>query len=329
MYVIVALVAGTAFSFRKLYPTAAGRAALAAAGEANPALRFLYGQVDGDSIGSLTSWRYGIWAGIFTALAAIFVVIRHTRTDEEAGRLELTGSAVTGRGAALAAALATAASASLAVAAGLSLVLPLAGLPAAGSVLFGLAIGGCGLAFAGIAAVAAQLTASARAARGIALGVLGVAFMLRGVGDAAGRGGLSWLSWVSPLGWIQLTRAFAAGRWWVLALPLAAFAAGTALAFGLAARRDLGTGLLPDRLGRPAASALLVSPLGLAWRLQRGGRGGLHRAGPSRPAPPGHRLTWCPPVRSVRGCLASRSCGPRRWGWREPGRRRARRSPGG
>ena len=236
VYVIVALVAGTAYTFRKLYPAAAGREALVMAGQANPALRFLYGELDGDSLGSLTTWRYGIWAGIFTALVAIFVVIRHSRSDEEAGRLELTGSAAVGRGAALAAAVVTAVSASLAIALLLSAVLPLARLPAAGSAALGLAIGGCGLAFTGIAAVAAQLAASARVARGIALGALGAAFMLRGVGDAAGTGGLSWLSWASPLGWIQLTRPFAAERWWVLALPLAAFAAGAGLSFWLAGR---------------------------------------------------------------------------------------------
>ncbi|MGH3193787.1 MAG: hypothetical protein ACRDOL_42325, partial [Streptosporangiaceae bacterium] len=78
------------------YPTEASRAALAAAGGGNPALRFLYGRLDGSSIGSLTTWRYGIWAGIFAALMAIFVVIRHTRSDEEAGRLELIDSAVAG-----------------------------------------------------------------------------------------------------------------------------------------------------------------------------------------------------------------------------------------
>jgi len=270
VYVIVALVAGTAYSFRKLYPTAAGRAALAATGQANPALRFLYGQLDGDSLGSLTTWRYGIWAGIFTALVAILVVIRHTRGDEEAGRLELMGSAVVGRGAALAAALATAISASVTIALLLSVVLPLTRLPAAGSAVLGLGIGGCGLAFTGVAGVAAQLTASARAGRGIALGVLGLAFMLRGAGDAAGSGSLSWLSWASPLGWIQLARPFASERWWVLALPLATCAAGAGLAFWLASRRDLGAGLLPGRPGRVTASALLRGPFGLAWRLQWG-----------------------------------------------------------
>ena len=269
-YVIAVLVAGTAETFKRLYPTAAGRAALAATGASNPALRFLYSRIYGDSLGSLTTWRYGMWAGLFAALAAIFVVIRHTRSDEEAGRLELVGSAVVGRQAALAAALATSAAASAGMMVLLCVLLPLTGLPVAGSVLLALAIGCCALAFTGIAAVAAQLTASARTARGIALGVLGVAFVLRGVGDAAGASGPSWLSWLSPLGWIQFTQPFAARDWWVLSLPLAVAAAGTGLAFELAARRDYGSGLLPGRPGPPAASAALRGPLGLAWRLQRG-----------------------------------------------------------
>jgi hypothetical protein len=97
VYVITALVAGTAYTFKKLYPTAAGRAALAATGGGNAALRFLYGQVFGSSLGSLTTWRYGIWAAIFASLMTILVVVRHTRTDEEAGRWELVGSTVVGR----------------------------------------------------------------------------------------------------------------------------------------------------------------------------------------------------------------------------------------
>jgi ABC-2 type transport system permease protein len=272
VYVITAAVAGTAWTFRKLYPTAADRAALAATGGSNPALRFLYGRLSGSSLGSLTTWRYGIWAGIFTALVAIFVVIRHTRSDEEAGRLELVDAAAVGRQAALVAALATAAAPILVVSGLLCAVLPLVGLPAAGSAALALGIGCCGLAFTGITAVAAQLTTSARAARGIALGALGVAFVLRGVGDSApqtGAAGPSWLSWVSPLAWIQLARPFAAERWWVLGLPLAVAASGTGLAFALADRRDLGAGLLPDRPGRATASAVLRDPFGLAWRLQR------------------------------------------------------------
>ena len=82
---------------------AAGRAALARR-QATPRW-FLYGRLYGDSLGAVTAWRYGIWAAIFAALMAIFLVVRHTRADEEAGRLELVGSAAVGRLAALTAAL--------------------------------------------------------------------------------------------------------------------------------------------------------------------------------------------------------------------------------
>jgi ABC-2 type transport system permease protein len=266
VYVIVIMLFVNAYEFKKLYPTAAGRRSLAASSESNPALRFLYGRLDGSSLGSITVWRIAVWAALFAALATIFLVIRHSRADEEAGRLELVGSAAVGRQAPLVAALTVAATTMLLVVVLLCLVLPLAGLPAGGSALVALSIGACGLAFAGIAAATAQLTTGARAARGIALAVLGAAFVLRGSGDA----GTAWLTWTSPLGWVELARPFGAARWWVLCLPLAVGGCGVFAAFWLAARRDLGAGLFPDRPGRPIASAALRGPSGLAWRLQRG-----------------------------------------------------------
>src|SRR5260370_38028920 len=93
VYVIVVVRAGTAYAFKGLYPTAAGRSALAATGAANPALRFLYGRAGGSSLGALTPWRDGMWGGVFAALLAIVVGVRHTRGDEEAGPGVLGGSA--------------------------------------------------------------------------------------------------------------------------------------------------------------------------------------------------------------------------------------------
>ncbi len=199
---------------------------------------------------------------------SIFLVIRHTRGDEEAGRLELVGSARVGRQAPLASAIAVAAIANVVLIALLCLVLPVLGLPVAGSVALALAIGLTGIVFTGVSAVTAQLTSGARAARGLALGVLGVAFLARAVGDAAGTGGPSWLTWALPLGWTETLRPFADERWWVLVLPVAVFLGGTWLAFAFAQRRDLDAGLLPDRPGRPTASAALNGPFALAWRLQ-------------------------------------------------------------
>ena len=270
VYVITAAIASNSYSLNKLYPTAAARSDLAVSGGRNPALVFLYGRLWGDSLGAVSAWRYGVWAAIFAALMSVFLVIRHTRADEEAGRLELVGSAAVGRLAALTAALLVALTANAVLAVLLAVVLIVLGLPVAGSVAFALVITTCGLAFAAIAALAAQLAAGARSARGIALGVLGAAYLLRAVGDASGTGGVSWLTWLSPLGWTELTRPYTTDRWWVLALPLALTAAATAAAYVLAVLRDHGAGLLPDRPGRPAASAWLRSPFGLAWRLQRG-----------------------------------------------------------
>jgi ABC-2 type transport system permease protein len=268
IYVVVIGVSSNAYAFVKLYKTASDRAALVASGESNPALLFLYGRLNGNSVGALTAWRYGVWGALFASLMSVFLVVRHTRGDEEAGRLELIGSARVGRQAPLASAIAVAAGANVVLTVVLCVVLPLLGLPVAGSAALSLAIGTCGLAFTAISAVAAQLTAGARSARGLAIGVLGAAFLARAVGDAAGAGGPSWLTWVLPLGWTETLRPFAGERWWVLALPLALFAAGSWLAFALAARRDHGAGLFPDRPGRPAASAALRGPFALAVRLQ-------------------------------------------------------------
>jgi ABC-2 type transport system permease protein len=268
VYVGVIGVASNAYTFVKLYKTASSRAALVSSGESNPALLFLYGRLNGDSVGALTAWRYGVWGALIAALMSVFLVIRHTRGDEETGRLELIGSARVGRQAPLASAIVVAAEANVVLTALLCVVLPVLGLPAAGSVALALAIGTCGLAFAGLSAVTAQLTAGARAARGLAIAVLGAAFLARAVGDAAGTRGPGWLTWVLPLGWTETLRPFAGERWWVLALPLALFAACAWLSFTLAAARDHRAGLLPDRPGRPAASAALRGPFALAWRLQ-------------------------------------------------------------
>jgi ABC-2 type transport system permease protein len=145
-------------------------------------------------------------------------------------------------------------------------------LPVAGSVAFGLAWAATGCAFSAVGAFAAQLTTGGRTASGIAAAFLGIVYMVRAVGDAssAGGGGASWLSWLSPIGWDQQVRPFADERWPVLLL-LVVFAVLTTFgAYALAARRDLGAGLLADRPGPGTASARLSSPLGLSWRLQRG-----------------------------------------------------------
>jgi ABC-2 type transport system permease protein len=274
IYVLTALMAATGYSFKELYKTPASREVIYASTVHNTTLAALAGPLFGSSTGALTAWKYGGTSAVLAGLMSIFIVIRHTRADEEAGRLELVGSTAVGRHAALAVGLTLAAGANcvlaLLIAAGLIAV----GLPAGGAVAVGLAIASCGLVFTAVAAVAAQLAGSARGARGIAIGVLAAAYVLMSIGAAAGGAGLRWLAWLSPVGWADQVRAFAGDRWPVLALPLAAFVAVTAAAAVLAARRDLGAGLVPPRPGPAQAAASLRSPLALAWRMQRGSLAG-------------------------------------------------------
>jgi ABC-2 type transport system permease protein len=273
-YVLAGALGEVAFSLRGLYPTAARRDALVASVGANPALSFLYGQLHGASLGALTAWRYLAYSALGAGLMSIFLVVRHTRADEQAGRLELVGSAAVGRPAALTAALAVAATANAVVMALMVVVSVLLRLPAAGAVAYALAAGGCGLVLAALAAVAAQVSGTPRGARGLAIAVLGAGFVLRGIGDSAGARGPEWLSWVSPVGWAEQARPFAGDRWAVLALPALTTVLLTGLAYVLSARRDLGAGLFAPRPGPARAGAALRGPAGLAWRLQRGNLAG-------------------------------------------------------
>ncbi|NLT29867.1 MAG: hypothetical protein GXX86_05320 [Propionibacterium sp.] len=99
--------------------------------------------------------------------------------------------------------------------------------------------------------------------------LLGVAFLVRGLGDMASPGG-STLSWFSPLGWSLQTAPYVLNHWWPLWLLVALTACSVGVAFLLQSRRDLGIGWLRAGRGRPHARAHLGSPFGLAWRLQRG-----------------------------------------------------------
>ncbi|SCG70036.1 ABC transporter permease [Micromonospora halophytica] len=253
-----------ATSFFELYPDAAQRTAYATGPATNPSIVALLGPVYGDSIGALTAQRGGFLT-LIIGLVSLLTVIRHTRTEEEAGRRELLGATVLGRHAGLAAALLVTYAANLLL--GLLTVAGLVatGLPAAGSLAYGLAAALAGVVFATVGGLTAQLTETAGGARGIAVGVLGVAFALRLVGDTAER---DWVSWLSPLGWAPRIRAYEGERWWVLVLPVVLSVLLAALAYPLSVRRDLGAGLLPPRLG--PADGGLAGPFGLAWRLHRG-----------------------------------------------------------
>ena len=260
----------TAIGFQNLYSTEGAAAQAATSFANNPAFLTLFGPVFGDTIGSLVAWRSGL-VPVIVALISMMTVIRHTRVEEEAGRSELVGAAVVGRHAGLTAAFAVVAAANVIVAALTAVSLMSVGLPAAGSLAFGLAVAVAGVMFAGVGATTAQLTESAGTARGIGLSALGLFYVLRAAGDAGGvNGAFNWLIWLSPFGWLTRLRPYAEERWWLLLLPVVVGVLLVVVAYGLAVRRDHGGGLLAGRLGPASASPRLDSPYALAWRLQRG-----------------------------------------------------------
>ena len=268
---LTVVVIAMASAFQGLYPTVPSRQAFGLAVSTNPSLRALIGPLfDATSIGGLVAWRAGPVL-VLAGLMGMQTVVRHTRLEEETGRHELVGSGVVGRYAALTAALATAFGAGLGTAALITGGLVALGLEAAGSVAFGLAVACNVWAFAAVAALTAQSTSSARAANGVAGAVLGLSYLLRALGDSAATGdALARLSWLSPIGWTQQLRPFADERWWVLGLIAAFVVVVAGIAYALVSRRDVDAGLLTDRPGPATADPSLRSPLGLAWRLQRG-----------------------------------------------------------
>jgi ABC-2 type transport system permease protein len=264
--------ASQAASIISLYPTQADldRLARTASGiGANPAVVALQGPAyDASTYGGATAWQV-VTPGVFlVGLMSLLLMTRHTRQEEETGRAELVSSAAVGRYAWLTASLLFVLAVNVVLAALTALGYVAMDLPVAGSIALAVGVGLNGLVFAGVAAITAQLTEHSRPANGMAFAVLGVAFLLRAVGDSATQ--LSWLSWLSPIGWAERFRPFAGERWWLLLLSVAALVVLLVVVAALLVRRDLGAGVLATRLGPATAPTWLRSPLGLAWRLQRG-----------------------------------------------------------
>jgi ABC-2 type transport system permease protein len=267
--VMAALAYSTMAATLDLYPTDAEAAAGAKVMAENPSITALYGplpSLTAAGVGVIKTIMMGSLFGAFTAFA---LVRRHTRSEEEEGRFELVAAGVVGRRAPLVAAVLLAVG--TVVAAGMLSALALmgTGVDATGSLALGTVIVVAGLVMAGVTAVAVQLTSTTRGAAGIALGVLGLAFVVRAMADTATGGGRN-LVWLSFLGWAEKVSPFGANRLWVLLLAVAATAVLLVFADLLLHRRDLGAGLWAARPGPDRAKPALAGALGLAWRLQRG-----------------------------------------------------------
>jgi ABC-2 type transport system permease protein len=263
--VLVVITYASAAATRSLYTGVAEQVSAARAINSSPALVALYGPIlDVRSLGELAMTKMTVTYAVFVMAFAVTLVRRHTRVEEESGRAELLGGLAVDPAAPLVSAVLLGALGSVLVSALAALGDVAGGLPVTGSLWFGASWLGLGLVGTGVGAVTSQLSASARTCGAISTGAIAVLFVLRAVGDTTS-------AWLSPLGWSTRLRAWSDPRGWVLVLDLALAVALVAAALLLRRRRDLGSGLLPERPGPATGSPRLADALALNLRVHATG----------------------------------------------------------
>lgn len=251
--------------YRTAYPTLADRLAFARSFGGNKAIRLLYGQPDQiATVSGYTAWRVGGVLALVAALFGLLAAIRASRTEEDAGRMEMMLAGIAGRGTIAAAAIGTVAIGMLVLFCAQAAALLIAGLPLAGSLYLALATASIVPVCAGVGAVVCQLAPTRRIAMQLGGAAIGLLFLLRGLADTVE--GLSWLRSLTPLGWAEQLRPFAGFQPLVLLAPTVATAALLMIARQLAKSRDIGTGVLPAQDSRAPRLLLLSSPSAQALR---------------------------------------------------------------
>lgn len=262
------------------------RRGLVALLSAQPGLLLLRGAPAGTGLGAVMFVSVYAYLAVMVGFMMSFFAVRHSRGDEDAGRAELVRGTAVGRWAPLVATL-LAGLVELAVVCAAMLAVSLAlGLEATGSWLLAGALLGVGVLAMLTGLLAGQVFPTSRSANGAAAMVIGLWFVVRGIGDALGepsddltRVTSAWPAWLSPIGWGAQTHPFAEDPWSPDGTPLLLFVPAVlallALVVALESRRELGRSLLPDRAGSAVGSALLGwhpagAPAGLVLRLQRG-----------------------------------------------------------
>lgn len=263
---LIVMLVGTAGSIAALYPTPEKIHSYAEAATAGDALVAINGRIEGiDSLGGIIADEFGFFAAFLLPLLGISLVTLATRSEEEAGRLEALLAGRVARQVPVIAGLTLASAAIVITTVAFALGLIAFGVPATRSVLYAASLGTLAFVFAGLAALLAQVTLHSRGVYTWGLLVLGVAYVLRGLGDVTN----TLVTWLSPLGWAEKAAAFGDMRWWTLLIPLAVGGLLAALAVVVAGRRDLGSALLRGGAGSARATTWLRSPLGLAAAIHR------------------------------------------------------------
>jgi ABC-2 type transport system permease protein len=233
--------------------------------EDNPAVRMINGVPYAlDTAAGFALWDAGwIWQ-LILAVWAILTTTRFLRGEEDLDRVDLVlagpvrATRVTGI------VLAVVAAAGLLIGAVVTVTMLIMGQAVTSSVLLGMTLAGVSALFASVAAVTCQLVDVRRRAAGLAAAVLGVAWIVRMIGDSTDP--RAWLRWLTPLGWMEVLHLYGDPDPLALIPLLLAPVALAVVAVMLRTRRDTGAALLVSEAGREPRLRHLGSPAAFAWR---------------------------------------------------------------
>jgi len=264
---IAAYVGFEVASYRAAYPNGVSATQFAMFQD-NPAVRMMQGVPSSlDSAGGFTVWDGGWFFQLLLAVWAVLTTSRLLRGEEDAERTDLVLAGPVRATRATALSLVVVAAAALLIGVAVTVTMLASGTGLRGSALLGLGLAGVTATFAAVAAVTCQLVDVRRRAAALAAGFLGVAYVLRMVGNSSDA--RSWVRWATPLGWMDELRPYGDPDLRALLPMLIVPLLLAALAVMLRARRDLGGALLGIEAGREPHLRLLGGPTAFAWRSNR------------------------------------------------------------
>ncbi|RRD29245.1 hypothetical protein [Actinomyces bowdenii] len=267
--VTAALTALLCPSYGDTFRTPQDLAVAVASAQGSQTSRLLYGSLpESAGLVQFAAWELGALTCLVLGIVMSLRAAARSRGDEDLGRAELLHAAGAGPGMRLAGQAVALGLECLLVGAGTGVgLLALDGTGGTDAAAYGGAVAGTCLALTCLTLLVAQLVQDAAGARGLALLIMGLAFIGCGL-DAAED--WHWAGWASPF---RLRAAMDPGGdndWTPCLWAASACAVLLAMAVAVAGRRDLGLGAL--RLARPWAGRRLrvAGPVGLALELAAG-----------------------------------------------------------
>lgn len=266
------MIAATMSTYGSTFPTRESRLNLVRTTEGNTAFEAIFGVIRHmDTVAGYTAYKTSFTMVVLAAIWGLLIATRLLRGEEDSGRWELLLAGRTTRGgAAVQVAIGLAAGAA-------ALWIPTALISAAGgarasvdiglgaSFFFATAVVSVAVMFMAVGMLVSQLAATRHDANLIGAGVLAASYLVRMAADSDPT--IGWMRWLSPLGWIEESRALT-GSHVAAFLPIIGLTAALVIAaLQIAARRDLGASAFPAPEAPAPRVRLLGGQAGLTVRL--------------------------------------------------------------